>query len=189
MCTALNGPPLSRYVYNMQAGDINRPRAREHTPLSTDTGEGKIRNLQKLEWRTLVRKEVPVGCAVPQWTPPLSGRKVILVREETSPEDVGGMHAAVGILTARGGMTSHAAVVARGMGKCCVCGCAAVKPDYAAKACTIAGQEFVEGDWITLNGNTGEVIPGQTPLVEAAMTGVAGRCDMRSGWPDGCLMV
>jgi len=97
--------------------------------------------------------------------------KVVLVRIETSPEDIGGMHVAEGILTARGGMTSHAAVVARGMGKCCVSGCGEVSINYAEKKCTIAGKEFKEGDWITLNGNTGEVIPGQVPLVEAAITG------------------
>eukprot|EP00668_Euglena_longa_P011161 GGOE01013543.1.p1 GENE.GGOE01013543.1~~GGOE01013543.1.p1 ORF type:complete len:965 (-),score=280.04 GGOE01013543.1:350-2917(-) len=99
------------------------------------------------------------------------GKKVILVRVETSPEDVGGMHVAQGILTARGGMTSHAAVVARGMGKCCVCGVADLKIDNAAKTCTIGKATFDEGDFITLNGNTGEVVEGQTPLVEAALTG------------------
>jgi pyruvate,orthophosphate dikinase len=99
------------------------------------------------------------------------GKKVILVRVETSPEDVGGMHVAQGILTARGGMTSHAAVVARGMGKCCVCGVGELTLDPAAGTCTIGKVTLEEGDWITLNGNTGEVVEGQTPLVECALTG------------------
>ena len=100
-----------------------------------------------------------------------AGKKVILVRVETSPEDVGGMHVANGILTARGGMTSHAAVVARGMGKCCVCGVGELKLDQGAKTCTVGKTVLSEGDFITLNGNTGEVVEGQTPLVEAALTG------------------
>lgn len=104
-----------------------------------------------------------------QWT--RHGKKVILVRIETSPEDVGGMHVAQGIVTARGGMTSHAAVVARGMGKCCVCGVAELKIDLANKSCTIGKHALDEGDFITLNGNTGEVVEGQIPLVEAALTG------------------
>lgn len=100
-----------------------------------------------------------------------AGKKVILCRVETSPEDVGGMHVAQGILTARGGMTSHAAVVARGMGKCCVCGVGELKFDTAAKTCTLGKATFKEGDWMTLNGNTGEIVVGQSPLVEAALTG------------------
>lgn len=81
------------------------------------------------------------------------------------------MHVSQGILTARGGMTSHAAVVARGMGKCCVCGVGELKFDAAAKTCTLGKVTFKEGDFMTLNGNTGEIVPGQTPLVEAALTG------------------
>jgi len=87
--------------------------------------------------------------------------KVILVRRETSPEDIGGMHAAKGILTAMGGMTSHAAVVARGMGKCCVAGCGEAVIDSAAHTLEIGGQTLREGDWISLDGSTGEVMLGQ----------------------------
>lgn len=99
-----------------------------------------------------------------------SGEKVILVRTETSPEDIGGMVAAQGILTARGGMTSHAAVVARGMGKCCVAGCSklVVQKDGT---CTINGQSFKEGDWISLNGSTGDVIEGEATLQTPELTG------------------
>jgi len=87
--------------------------------------------------------------------------KVILVRRETSPEDIGGMHAAKGILTALGGMTSHAAVVARGMGKCCVAGCGEAHIDAAERKLEIGGQTLKEGDWLSLDGSTGEVMAGQ----------------------------
>jgi pyruvate,orthophosphate dikinase len=97
--------------------------------------------------------------------------KVVLVRTETSPEDIGGMHAAQGILTARGGMTSHAAVVARGMGKCCVAGCTAVHIEEETKVMTIGEHTFREGDFITLNGSTGEVILGEVPLVPPDLSG------------------
>ncbi|MBP2675589.1 MAG: ppdK, partial [Deltaproteobacteria bacterium] len=99
------------------------------------------------------------------------GEKVVLVRTETSPEDIGGMHAAQGILTARGGMTSHAAVVARGMGKCCVAGCTAVQIEETTKVMTIGPHVFREGDFITLNGSTGEVILGQVSLVPPDLSG------------------
>ncbi|MDR3606095.1 MAG: pyruvate, phosphate dikinase [Oligoflexia bacterium] len=92
-------------------------------------------------------------------------RKVILVRLETSPEDIGGMAVAQGILTARGGMTSHAAVVARGMGKCCVSGCAAIKVSYERREFHIGNRIFKEGDFITLDGSSGEVIEGQIPTI------------------------
>ncbi|MGZ8429907.1 MAG: pyruvate, phosphate dikinase [Candidatus Deferrimicrobiaceae bacterium] len=98
------------------------------------------------------------------------GEKVVLVRTETSPEDIGGMHAAQGILTARGGMTSHAAVVARGMGKCCVAGCTALHIDEGTKVMTLGSRVLKEGDFITLNGTTGEVILGQVPLVPADLS-------------------
>ncbi|HEY8392768.1 MAG TPA: pyruvate, phosphate dikinase [Capillibacterium sp.] len=103
-----------------------------------------------------------------------NGRKVVLVRTETSPEDISGMHAAQGILTARGGMTSHAAVVARGMGKCCVAGCGEAVVDEAKKTVTINGHVLKEGDWLTLNGSTGDVILGQAPLVEPEIAGSFG---------------
>ncbi len=93
------------------------------------------------------------------------GEKVILVRNETSPEDIGGMAVAEGILTARGGMTSHAAVVGRGMGKCCVVGCGAININEEEKYFTVSDITIKEGDFITLNGTTGEVISGQAPLV------------------------
>ncbi len=96
-------------------------------------------------------------------------RKVILVRIETSPEDIHGMSVAEGILTARGGMTSHAAVVARGMGKCCVSGCSAIKISYDKKEFSVGSQAFKEGDFITLEGTTGEVIRGQVPTIAPAL--------------------
>ncbi|KIH77905.1 pyruvate phosphate dikinase [Geoalkalibacter ferrihydriticus] len=100
------------------------------------------------------------------------GLKVILVRIETSPEDIHGMHAAQGILTARGGMTSHAAVVARGMGKCCVAGCGDIKIDYAKQQFTTRdGKVFKKGDVITLDGATGEVMQGAVPTVTPQLTG------------------
>jgi len=103
------------------------------------------------------------------------GEKVILVRTETSPEDIGGMHAAEGILTARGGMTSHAAVVARGMGKCCVAGCGAVMVNTKEKKVSIGDIVLNEGDWMSLNGSSGEVILGQAPLVSPSFTGNFGK--------------
>lgn len=99
------------------------------------------------------------------------GEKVILVRNETSPEDIGGMDVAEGILTARGGMTSHAAVVARGMGKCCVAGCSAAQISESKKTLTFGNTVLKEGDWITLNGTAGEVIVGEVPMVEAEVAG------------------
>ena len=99
------------------------------------------------------------------------GEAVILVRKETSPEDIGGMHAAQGILTATGGMTSHAAVVARGMGKCCVAGCGAINIDDKGKKFTVGGHLIKEGDYITINGTTGEVILGQIELIEPSLSG------------------
>lgn len=98
-------------------------------------------------------------------------RKVVLVRIETSPEDLRGMAVAQGILTMRGGMTSHAAVVARGMGKCCVSGAGEIKVDYVAKTVEMSGKTFKEGDWISLNGSTGEVYEGQVPTTEPALDG------------------
>jgi pyruvate,orthophosphate dikinase len=110
------------------------------------------------------------------------GLKVILVRVETSPEDIHGMNAAQGILTARGGMTSHAAVVARGMGKCCVAGCSDIKVDYRAQQFTARdGSVICKGDMITLDGTTGEVIKGAVPTVQPAMTGEFGQL---MGWVD-----
>ena len=100
-----------------------------------------------------------------------NSEKVILVRIETSPEDFHGMVAAQAILTARGGMTSHAAVVARGMGKCCVAGCGEAAIDYAAKQFTAGGVTIKEGDWITLDGSTGRVITGEVPLIKPEISG------------------
>ncbi|KAI7845814.1 hypothetical protein COHA_000725 [Chlorella ohadii] len=99
------------------------------------------------------------------------GEKVILLRVETSPEDVGGMHAAEGILTARGGMTSHAAVVARGWGKPCVCGLDVLEVDYTAKTATLKGSVLREGDWLSLNGSTGEVLQGKQPVKAPELSG------------------
>jgi pyruvate,orthophosphate dikinase len=103
------------------------------------------------------------------------GKKVVLIRIETSPEDIGGMDAAVGILTARGGMTSHAAVVARGMGKCCVAGVGALNINYKAKKLTIEKLTIKEGDWISLDGTTGELMTGQLPTVEPTLSGDFGK--------------
>jgi len=111
------------------------------------------------------------------------GKKVILVRIETSPEDIHGMHAAQGILTARGGMTSHAAVVARGMGKCCVAGCGDIKVDYSTETFTAKNGVVVKrGDIITLDGSSGEVMLGAVPTVPVQLTGDFG---ILMGWVDG----
>ena len=99
------------------------------------------------------------------------GEKVILVRRETSPEDIHGMAVAQGILTARGGMTSHAAVVARGMGKCCVAGCEAIRVEEKERKFTVNGRVFKEGDFITLDGSTGRVIEGKVPMLEPKLSG------------------
>ncbi|HHV92943.1 MAG TPA: pyruvate, phosphate dikinase [Firmicutes bacterium] len=100
------------------------------------------------------------------------GEKVILARTETSPDDIGGMHAAEGVLTTRGGMTSHAAVVARGMGKPCVAGLESAKISYEAKTITFAdGTVLKEGDWLTLNGTNGQVLEGKAELIEPELTG------------------
>ena len=97
--------------------------------------------------------------------------RTILVREETSPEDIDGMNASQGFLTARGGMTSHAAVVARGMGKCCVAGAEEIKIDYASRTFNVKGTTVKEGDWLTLDGSTGEVIVGKVPTVDPELSG------------------
>ena len=103
------------------------------------------------------------------------GEKVVLVRLETSPEDITGMKAAQGILTVRGGMTSHAAVVARGMGKCCVSGCGDISMDEANKKFTLAGKEYTEGDAISIDGSTGNIYDGIIPTVDAQIAGEFGR--------------
>ena len=99
------------------------------------------------------------------------GRKVVLVRVETSPEDIHGMHAAEGILTTRGGMTSHAAVVARGMGKPCVSGAGSLRVDYAGGSMTAGGQTFKKGDYITVDGSTGHVLAGKVEMIEPQLSG------------------
>ena len=103
------------------------------------------------------------------------GEKVVLVRLETSPEDITGMKASQGILTVRGGMTSHAAVVARGMGTCCVSGCGDINMDEANKKFTLAGKEFHEGDYISIDGSTGNIYDGIIPTVDATIAGEFGR--------------
>ncbi|OHB45311.1 MAG: pyruvate, phosphate dikinase [Planctomycetes bacterium GWC2_45_44] len=109
------------------------------------------------------------------------GEKVLLVRKETSPEDVGGMHAAIGILTATGGKTSHAAVVARGWGKCCVVGCEAININYETKSMVVAGKTIKQGEFLTLDGNTGDVYEGklalQMPEQPAAYSTIMKYCD------------
>lgn len=109
------------------------------------------------------------------------GEKVVLVRLETSPEDITGMKASQGILTVRGGMTSHAAVVARGMGTCCVSGCTAIDMDEENKKFTLAGKEFHEGDYISIDGSTGNIYEGIIPTVDATIAGTFGRI---MGWAD-----
>ena len=109
------------------------------------------------------------------------GEKVVLVRLETSPEDITGMKASQGILTVRGGMTSHAAVVARGMGTCCVSGCGDIAMDEANKKFTLAGKEFHEGDYISIDGSTGNIYDGIIPTVDATIAGEFGRI---MGWAD-----
>ena len=109
------------------------------------------------------------------------GEKVVLVRLETSPEDITGMKASQGILTVRGGMTSHAAVVARGMGTCCVSGCTAIDIDEENKKFTLAGKEFHEGDYISIDGSTGNIYEGIIPTVDATIAGTFGRI---MGWAD-----
>ena len=103
------------------------------------------------------------------------GEKVVLVRLETSPEDITGMKASQGILTVRGGMTSHAAVVARGMGTCCVSGCGDIAMDEENKKFTLGGKEFHEGDYISIDGTTGNIYDGQIPTVDAKIAGEFGR--------------
>jgi pyruvate,orthophosphate dikinase len=110
-----------------------------------------------------------------------AGKRVILVRIETSPEDIGGMDAAQGILTARGGMTSHAAVVARGMGKCCVAGAGDLSIHYAKGYFTVGKHTVKAGEWISLNGTTGTVYKGEIPTVEAELSGTFGTL---LGWAD-----
>ena len=109
------------------------------------------------------------------------GQKVVLVRLETSPEDIEGMKAAQGILTVRGGMTSHAAVVARGMGTCCVSGCSEIVMDEANKKFTLAGKVFHEGDELSIDGTTGKIYDGLIPTVDATIAGEFGRI---MGWAD-----
>ncbi len=110
-----------------------------------------------------------------------AGKKVVLVRLETSPEDITGMKAAQGILTVRGGMTSHAAVVARGMGKCCVSGCGEINMDEENKKFTLAGKTYVEGDCISIDGSTGNIYDGLIPTVDAEISGNFGTI---MGWAD-----
>ncbi len=109
------------------------------------------------------------------------GEKVVLVRLETSPEDIEGMKAAQGILTVRGGMTSHAAVVARGMGSCCVSGCSEINMDEENKKFVLAGKTFNEGDFISIDGSTGNIYDGIIPTVDASIVGEFGRI---MGWAD-----
>ncbi len=138
-----------------------------------------------------LKKAAPVGSALPaspgaacgkivftaedakNWAE--RGEKVVLVRLETSPEDIEGMAASQGILTVRGGMTSHAAVVARGMGTCCVSGCGAIKMDEENKKFELAGRTYVEGDWISLDGSTGNIYGEAIPTIDASMSGEFGR--------------
>ena len=109
------------------------------------------------------------------------GEHVVLVRLETSPEDIEGMKAAEGILTVRGGMTSHAAVVARGMGKCCVSGCGEMKMDEENKQFELHGKTYREGDWLSLDGSTGNIYDGAIPTVDAS---IGGEFERVMNWAD-----
>ncbi len=109
------------------------------------------------------------------------GNKVVLVRVATSPEDIAGMVAAEGILTATGGRTSHAAVVARGMGTCCVVGCEALRIDYAKQSAVIAGRTIKRGDWVTIDGTSGELFEGRVPTIEAELSD---EFEILMGWAD-----
>jgi pyruvate,orthophosphate dikinase len=111
-----------------------------------------------------------------------AGKKVVLVRLETSPEDIEGMQVAQGILTVRGGMTSHAAVVARGMGTCCVSGCGEIVVDYADKKFTLSGRDYHEGDWISIDGSTGSIYGEAIPTVPADVA--SGDFGRFMGWAD-----
>ena len=140
-----------------------------------------------------LKKAKPIGKALPaspgaacgkivftaedatDWVVNKGEKRVVLVRLETSPEDIEGMHYAQGILTVRGGMTSHAAVVARGMGTCCVSGCGDINIDEAKKVFTLGGKTFHEGDWISLDGSTGNIYGEAIATVDASMTGDFGR--------------
>ena len=145
-----------------------------------------------------LKKAVPIGEALPASPGAACGKvvftaedatdwavnkneKVVLVRLETSPEDIEGMHYAQGILTVRGGMTSHAAVVARGMGTCCVSGCGAINIDEEKKVFTLGGKTFHEGDYISLDGSTGKIYGEAIPTVDASISGDFGRI---MGWAD-----
>ena len=110
------------------------------------------------------------------------GQQVILVRQETSPEDIGGMDAAQGILTARGGASSHAALVARGMGKCCVAGCESIAIDYHQELFTANGKTVKKGDWISIDGSSGQVMLGQVPTMEPSFSS---SFDTMMSWADG----
>ncbi len=131
--------------------------------------------------RTVIARGLPASpgaaCGEIVFTPDAAealkaqGKSVILVRAETSPEDIHGMHAAAGILTARGGMTSHAAVVARGMGRPCVSGAGTIRINQAQGTMTSSGVTLKAGDLITIDGSTGQVMQGQVPMVQPELTG------------------
>ncbi len=177
------GPAMVKIAMDMlQEGVINQEEALLRVePGKLDELLHPVFDLKELEKANMLAKGLPAspGAATgqvvffaddaAQWA--ADGKKVILVRVETSPEDLSGMDAAEGILTARGGMTSHAAVVARGMGKCCVSGAGAVKISYKKRTMTIDGKEFREGDFISLNGTTGEVFEGKVQTVDPEMSG------------------
>src|SRR5262249_22602361 len=131
-----------------------------------------------------IGKVVFTATAAAEWA--LRGETVILVRTDTSPEDIHGMKAAIGILTARGGMTSHSAVVARGMGKCCITACTSLRVEAAKKLAAFVGGgkevKIKEGDLLTLDGNTGEVFIGTAPLVPAQLGAELGKLMQ---WVDG----
>jgi pyruvate,orthophosphate dikinase len=175
-----NGPAAVRMAVDMVKEKLitKQDAAMRVTPAQLDELLHPIINPKIEKEQKVLAKGLPAGpggatgqvvftaAAAVEWFK--QGKKAILCREETNPEDVEGMRAAVAVLTARGGMTSHAALVARGWGKCCIVGCNAVHIDLGKKEMHIAGSTFKEGDWITLNGTKGNVYGGQLPMMDAS---------------------
>ena len=175
-----NGPAAVRMAVDMVKEKLitKQDAAMRVTPAQLDELLHPIINPKIEKEQKVLAKGLPAGpggatgqvvftaAAAVEWFK--QGKKAILCREETNPEDVEGMRAAKAVLTARGGMTSHAALVARGWGKCCIVGCNAVHIDLGKKEMHIAGSTFKEGDWITLNGTKGNVYGGQLPMMDAS---------------------
>jgi len=175
-----NGPAALRMAMDMLKEKLIKKEdvVMRVTPAQLDELLHQIIDPKEERFHKTIAKGLPAGPggatgqivfsanAAVEWTK--QGKHVILIREETNPEDVEGMRAAEAILTARGGMTSHAALVARGWGKCCIVGCGAIHVDHVQKQLHVDGLILNEGDWITLNGTKGNVYQGQLPMIDAA---------------------